>query len=191
MRFTVDDVLAMMELGVIPEDATTELLDGLVVLKDRSDLGDDPLMHVAKHRQCIRRLIALVARVDDATREAQVQLPIVCAEIQMPEPDFAIVRKADYSDRLPSADDTFVIIEAADSSLERDSKDKLSIYAVAGIPQYVILNLRDSTAIEFTGPDAVSSTYKASRVLASHETITLNGGPAGTVQVRVADLLPS
>ncbi|MDB5297307.1 MAG: hypothetical protein JWO31_3290, partial [Phycisphaerales bacterium] len=34
-RLTWADADALVRIGIIPEDATTELLDGLIVLKDR------------------------------------------------------------------------------------------------------------------------------------------------------------
>src|SRR3954470_24450647 len=92
VRFTADDVQGMLKQGFLPEDATTELLNGLIILKDRSDLGGEPLIHGPRHRACIRRLTLFVPRIETAERHAQVQLPIVCGNDQLPEPDFAIVR---------------------------------------------------------------------------------------------------
>jgi hypothetical protein len=37
VRWSVEDVLAMVRLGILAEDSTTELLGGLVVVKDRGD----------------------------------------------------------------------------------------------------------------------------------------------------------
>ena len=181
VRFTVNDVLEMMRQGILTEDARTELLNGIVVRKDRSDLGGDTLMHGSKHRTCIRRLTVLVARIDTPLRHAQIQLPIICADDEMPEPDFAIVRgtDTDYENRLPTAADVFMVAEAADSSLERDTDEKLAIYAAAGIPQYVVLNLRNSTGVEHTSPDRTGRTYRNSRPLNLGDSLMLNGGSEG------------
>ena len=39
VRFTVDDVQAMLQVALVPEDATTELLDDCLVRTDRSVPG--------------------------------------------------------------------------------------------------------------------------------------------------------
>ena len=193
VRFTVDDVVAMVRQGIIREDATTELLNGIVVHKDRGEYGGDPTLHGPRHRACVRRLTRLVGRgVDSAHRHAQIQLPVVCAPDQMPEPDFAIIRgtDADYANRLPTAADTFCVIEVADSSLERDETEKSPTYAAAGIPQYVILNLRTDTAQLYADPDPAARGYRATAMTGRCGTIDLNAGPTGAITVAVDDLLP-
>ena len=192
VRYTVDDVLRMIRSGVIPEDATTELLDGFVVLKDRGEYGGDPLLHGRKHIAAIRRLTALSVKIQSTNRFAQVQLPLVCSDLQMPEPDFAIVRgtEQNYSERLPGAQDTFVVIEAADSSLERDQNEKLAIYAAAGVPQYLIINLRNSTIEQYTDPDPQSATYRTKATFTRDDKLVLSGGSDGPIEVRGDELLP-
>lgn len=192
VRFTADDVLLMLREGILPEDSSTELFNGLVVLKDRSDLGGDPRMHGPKHRACIRRLMLLAARIEGPGRHAQVQLPVVLADDQMPEPDLAIVRggDAEYADRLPTAHDTLMVLEAADSSLERDEHEKLPAYAAAGIPQYVILDLRTRSARVYSGPEPSTGTYGPPLVLQEGQTLRLRVGDADVVEVPLADVLP-
>ena len=137
----------MLRAGLLPEDATTELLDGCLVRTDRSTHGGDPMAHSPGHRYTVCRLTTLAAAIDGPDRHVQIQLPIVCGPNQMPEPDFAVVRgpDADNAARLPTAADVLCVIEISDSSLERDREEKLPIYARAGVPQYVILNLRNRT----------------------------------------------
>jgi hypothetical protein len=192
VRFTVDDVQIMLAQGVLPEDSTTELLNGLVVHKDRSDVGGEPLTHGPKHRSCIRRLIAQVQKIDTTARHAQVQLPIVCGVDQMPEPDFAVIRgtDADYASRLPSANDTLMVLEASDSSLERDRDEKLAIYAAAGIEQYVILDLRSETALVSSQPDRVVGTYLNTETLSKDGAIAIRVGDGEYVSIPLVDLLP-
>lgn len=182
----------MIRQRVLPEDASTELLGGLLVLKDQSDAGGDPLMHGPKHRLCIRLLTSLAGKVQTATRFAQVQLPVICANDEMPEPDFAIIRGTDreYAERLPTGADTFMVAEVADSSLERDAEEKLSIYAAAGIPQYLIVNLRNLAIEQYTDPDAAAATYRTKATFSRGQNILLHGGPDGDIDVAVADLLP-
>jgi hypothetical protein len=50
--FTLSDTEAMVRLGIVPEDASTELLHGVLLHTDRAKLGEDPLSvgedHVAR-----------------------------------------------------------------------------------------------------------------------------------------------
>ncbi len=105
----------------------------------------------------------------------QTQLPIVCGSSQMPEPDFAVVRgtNADYMDRLPTAADALCIVEVADSSLERDREEKLPAYVHAGVPQYVILNLRNRTAEVHEQPNRVTGRYAINIVVATDGRVAL------------------
>jgi hypothetical protein len=72
-RFTRHDAESLMRLGIIPEDASTELLDGLVVLKDRAAVGEDPFMIGRNHRKAVERLSDLRTRINDARRHVQSQ----------------------------------------------------------------------------------------------------------------------
>jgi hypothetical protein len=191
VRFTVDDVLAMVRQGILPEDSTTELLNGVIVLKDRSDRGGEPLVHGPKHRNCIRKLMLLAAKIESPNQHGQVQLPVVCTQEHMPEPDFSAVRgtDSDYTDRLPTAADVSLVIEAADSSLERDREEKLPEYAAAGIPHYLILNLINNTVEVYSDPDTELRDYRTRTTRERHETVTLVL-PAGSLDVPASELLP-
>jgi Uma2 family endonuclease len=192
VKFTVNDHRALLETGVIPEDATTELLHGVIVRKDRSDSGDDPTVHGKKHRKSIVRLTKLERRIDGPGQHIQIQLPVICAEDEGPEPDFAIVRgtEDDYDDKLPTGQDTTCVIEVSDSSLERDGEEKLPVYAAAGVPQYIILNLRNRTAQVYGDVDTTAGAYRSVTVLAETDDLRLALPSGESLTVKVSDLLP-
>jgi Uma2 family endonuclease len=192
VRFTVRDVEAMLEIGILREDATTELLHGIVVLKDRSDVGEEPTVISNNHRLSVNKLTALAVRVNSDDQHVQTQNPIVCGEYEVPEPDFAILRGpvGALKDRLPTGADVTCVVEVAHSSLERDSEEKLQIYAAAGVPQYVVLNLRDRTAQLYVSPDPAAGTYRHVSVLSEAEDLALSLPTGGTLTLRVSELLP-
>jgi hypothetical protein len=192
VRFTVRDMRAMLEQGVIPEDATTELLHGVIVLKDRSDRGDEPTVHGTKHRKCVSRLAELGSRIDSSAQHVQTQLPLICGDDEAPEPDFAVVRGTvdTYDAQLPTGRDATCVVEAADSSLERDVEEKVGIYAVCGVPQYVVLNLRDRAARLYTDPDPSAAAYRSVSILPETADLHLLLPSGSPFVVRVADLLP-
>jgi Uma2 family endonuclease len=67
---------------------------------------------------------------------------VLLTQDSAPEPDIAIVRGVprDYMNRHQAAGDVALIIEVADSSLDRD-RLKARIYARAGVPVFWIVNL--------------------------------------------------
>jgi len=94
---TVEQYQRMIEEGIVPEDSTVELLRGVMVRKDRSVIGEDPMGHSPLHRVVVALLTKLAAKVDDGTRHLQIQLPVVCPPHGEPEPDAAIVAGWDES----------------------------------------------------------------------------------------------
>jgi len=191
VRFTRRDVEALLRQGIIPEDASTELLNGLIVLKDRAARGEDPPMIGNEHRKSVERLSNLRSGINGARRHVQSQEPLVCGETDVPEPDFAVLRGTldDYDD-LPTAADAWCVVEVADASYERDAGDKLTLYARAGVRQYVILNLRNRTAEVYANPDTAAGTYPLPQVIAEGESLSLRVGDGEHFTVLLTDLLP-
>ena len=191
VRFTVDDVQAMLRAGLLPEDASTELLDGCIVRTDKSAQGGDPRMHSPGHRYTVTQLTDLAGIINSTDRHVQIQLPIVCGPTQMPEPDFAIVRgpRTAYADRLPTAADTLCIVEVADSSLERDREEKLPVYARAGVPRYIILNLRNRTAEVYGRIDQTAGTLVLTEEVRTDGTLALLAEGDERTVVQLASLL--
>ena len=147
--------------------------------------------HSSGHRYTVRRLTTLAAVIDSPDRHVQVRLPIVCGLNQMPGLDFAFVRgpNTDYVDHLPTAADVLCVIEVADSSLDRDREEKLPIHARAGLPQYVILNLRNRTAEVSAEPDRAAGSYRSTDIVTFNGTITLATGAGSSNALQPSDIL--
>ncbi len=190
-RFTRTDAQALVRLGIIPEDASTELLNGAIVLKDRADRGQDITMIGNEHRKAVERLSGLRKLIDDARRHVESQQPLVCTETHVPEPDFMVLRGTldDYTD-LPTAADAWCVVEVADASYERDAGEKLVAYARAGVAQYVILNLRNRTAEVYAAPDTTAGTYPPPGVVTAEQLLSLRVGDGETLDVPLRDVLP-
>jgi Uma2 family endonuclease len=90
---------------------------------------------------------------------------------------------------MPGPGDVTCVIEAAHSSLDRDREDKLPIYAAAGVPQYVIINLANDTIEVYTDPDPASEQYRTKSTLERGDTLALQM-PQGVLEVPAADVLP-
>jgi Uma2 family endonuclease len=162
-RFTLEEYHRLGEVGVLSEGDRVELLDGLILEK---------MIHSPLHD-------ATVSMVESNLREyvADGELLRIQSSIEtessQPEPDVAIVAGPPrrYLQHHPRGDEIRLVIEVADSSLERD-RQKAAIYAAAGIPEYWIINLRSSVVEQHREP--IGGTY--------HDQQTL--GPADTILFR-------
>lgn len=190
-RFTRRDAETLVRLGIIPEDASTELLHGLIVLKDRAGTGEDPMVIGNDHTKVVERLSDLRASINSSARHVRSQQPLVCNETHVPEPDFMVLRGTlgEYAD-LPQALDAWCIVEVADASYERDVGEKLVGYARAGVRQYIVINIRNRTAEIYSHPDSAAGTYALPTVVSADQELSLRIGEEQTLSVRLGDLLP-
>jgi len=191
LPLTIEQYLRMIDQKIIPENAATELLRGVVVRKNRSSPGEDPMAHGPRHRMVVSLLTYLTTKINRPGQYLQIQLPVACPPDGAPEPDGSIVRGSprDYADRMPGPGDVTCVIEAAHSSLDRDREDKLPIYAAAGMPQYVIINLSNDTVEVYTDPDPAGEQYRTKTTHSRGDTLALQL-PEGVLDVPVADVLP-
>ena len=87
--------------------------------------------------------------VDNAPRDqarVRVQNAVTfLPEDSEPQPDIVWARRQNYAERHPAANEILLLIEVADSSLENDRCEKARLYATAGVMDYWIVNLIDST----------------------------------------------
>ena len=189
---TVRQLQSMVEHGILPEGAPVELIDGVLVRKDRSDSAGDPAMHGPRHALCLERCQRLRPRVEGQSCHLRSQLPVVLSEHHAPEPDVSVVRGAaeDYRERHPVPADVLALIEIADSSLTFDRTTKRRVYASASIPQYLIINLAIGEIEVYQEPSASEGRYSRMTTFSPGDTITLSLGDGRVLDVAVADLLP-
>ena len=118
----------------------------------------------------------------------RIQLPITLRPNSEPEPDIAVVRidARDYFDHHPTADDIFLLIEVAGSTLNSDRNLKSRIYAQANISDYWVLDVNNRQVYVFRQPQ--DANYQQEIILKENDTIALWAFPEITVQV--AQLFP-
>jgi Uma2 family endonuclease len=143
-RLTVDQYHELIRSGKLTEDDPVELLEGILVFKMPKNTPHSTST-------------GLVRRETDAILPSgwhcRSQDPITLTDSE-PEPDDVIVRgkMEDYAKRHPGPSDIAVVIEVADSSLERDRGMKFRTYARAGLPVYWIVNLIERQVEVYTEP---------------------------------------
>lgn len=180
----------MIEQGIIVEGEPIELLDGLLVLKDRSDRGEDPMSIGKRHAFVVQKLVELNAKLKRHGCHLRVQSPIAIRPDDEPEPDGLIAAGTPekYLHRIPSAKDVSCVIEAADSSLEHDQTTKLAIYAKAGISQYLIVNLVENALEEHAAPRR--GRYTQFRTYTGQEKVALALPGGKRISIAAGSLLP-
>lgn len=191
-RLSADQFEQMIAAGVLPEDSRYELIDGLLVRKDRSAEGADAMTHGERHATAIELLTELYGRLRLLNCYARFQLPIRLSDQSAPEPDGAILRGEPSRGRggHPTIGDVVAVVEVADSSLDYDRCTKQAMYAAAKIPGYVIINLRDSWIEVYTQPDASLRAYRVRHDFKRGEAFELQLADDATLTVQVDELLP-
>jgi len=132
-RWSVDEYHQMAQAGLLDETDRVELIEGELV--DMAPIG-------SKHAFLVDRLAELLSSGPKAGHMVRVQNPVVLGERNEPQPDIALVRRVNYIDRHPCADDTLLIVEVSDTTLEYDCDVKLALYARHGIPEVWLLNVK-------------------------------------------------
>jgi len=191
---TVDQYHRMIASGEISEGAPIELLDGVMLRKDRSKAGEDLMSVGIDHAWAVDNLATVLAGVGSHGCFVRLQFPVTLPPDGEPEPDAAIVRgqREDYlrQRRHPGAADAPCVIEVADSSLNRDRTTKLRIYAEGGIGQYVIVNLVERIIEVYERPVPQEGRYDVTARKAAGEDVAFSCGEGRSVPVAVAALLP-
>jgi Uma2 family endonuclease len=162
----------MREAGILSEGTAAELIDGLLVRRNRADQGGDPMVHGPRHALSLKRLQRLERRVEGHGCHFHCQLPLALADDTEPEPDLAVVRGTpeDFARQHPGPDAVLAVFEVADSSLDTDRTTKQRIYARAGIPVYGIVNLRNGCLEVYDQPSAGRGRYARQTVLRAGQT---------------------
>jgi Uma2 family endonuclease len=131
-QLSLDQYHEMVRSGVLA-DAPVELLDGWLITK----MSKNP-----PHRISVELLRRRLPRILPPGWDVMQEQPITL-DTSEPEPDIVVVRgdQQDYSDRHPGTSEVPLLIEVADTTLDRDRGWKRRLYARAGLPVYWIVNL--------------------------------------------------
>ena len=185
---SVEQYHSMREAGILDEDAPVELIDGLLVYKDRG--GAMPVSPL--HTFVTQRIARLAPALKERGCHVRIENPITLPPSHEPEPDGAVIqgRPEDYLERHPGPGDVLSVIEVSDSSLRNDRTIKQSIYAAAGIAQLIIVNLVEGRIEVYEDPNAAEKCYGIVRILHRGDAISLRLTAGRTLGVPVADWLP-
>jgi len=172
--FTTDEYHRMIEAGILGEDDRLELVRGEII--SMAAIG-------SYHAACVKRLNRLFVRTLSEMVIVGVQDPVGIGEDSEPEPDIALLKpRSDfYAERHPRPEDVFLIVEVADTSLESDRREKVPLYAEAGIGEVWIVNLRDGCVEVYTEPSGDG--YEGIRILRKGSAIAPKAFPDAEIDV--------
>jgi len=130
-RFSRSDYHQMSELGMLPEDQRTELIEGEVLLM--VPIGTRHAAVVSNLTTVFSHLMVPVAH--------WVQNPIAVTDFSELQPDYCLVRVQSYADRHPGPEDIYLVVEVAQTSRDFDRERKAPLYSSAGIGEYWVVDL--------------------------------------------------
>jgi Uma2 family endonuclease len=144
-RFTAADYQRLSESGVLDEDARVELIEGVVV----------PMSAISvPHSFAVYMLDELLRAALEPRFRVRSEAAVQLGEYSQPQPDVSVIqRRPDiYRKRLPGPLDIVLLAEVAYSSLDRDRRDKIPLYAMHGIAEVWLINLAEREAEIFRDP---------------------------------------
>jgi Uma2 family endonuclease len=183
MRWTKAAYYAAAEGGAF-HDRRVELIEGAII--EMSPMS-------SKHAIMIHRVQRVLERVFPVGYFVGAQMPLDLGASSEPQPDVAVYpgSDSDYMEQKPTH--AVLVVEVSDSSLRYDRTTKASLYAMAGIADYWIINLRDRTLELYRSPvpmdgQPFGAGYKVVSSLGPQDLVSPLAAP--TAVIPVADLLP-
>lgn len=178
-RIPTSDYLRLIETGVLGRDDRVELLGGVIVAMPPSD---------PSHATSTMRATFALSRAIGSRAAVRTQCSLIAGTWSVPEPDVAVVPGTldDYEHAHPTS--ALLVVEVSNTSLKQDRLSKSRIYAAANIPEYWIVNLRESVIEVMRDPDPATALYRETRICIGRDEIDLAALPGA--RVAVAELLP-
>jgi Uma2 family endonuclease len=133
-RITVGEYYRMAEDGLLDPDVRLELIEGEMVV--REPMG-------SPHAGTANDLMYLLMHSLGSSAQVRVQMPVHLDDYSEPEPDLAVVlpQKDFYRVRHPTSADVILLVEVGQSSVGRDRKTKVPLYARHGVPEVWLVDL--------------------------------------------------
>lgn len=143
--FTIDEYRLMGEMGILTRKQPVELLNGEIIEMS-------PIKSL--HSGTVKLLNRVLGEILGKDFIISIQDPVELNQYSEPEPDVAVLkfREDAYTKSHPKPPEVLLIIEVADTSLEKDREVKLPIYAASGIRECWIVNLREQQIEVYTEP---------------------------------------
>lgn len=177
-RFSLDEVMRMIDAGILAEDEPIELIGGELLV--RTPQGPEHSYTTG----------SLADRLRDAYRGigfVREEKPLVTSTASLPEPDVAVIRgrREQFAHRHPSGTGALLVVETAITSQKTDH-EKATAYAEGGVPVYWLLDV-PARRLEVHREPQPDGRYRVVHVLAATDEVDV---PETSLHWSIADLLP-
>nr|WP_245817272.1 Uma2 family endonuclease [Hydrococcus rivularis] len=171
-KFTVEQYHKMAEVGILTEEDRVELIKGEIV--EMSPIG-------LKHAATVNRLNQLFYRKLGDRVLISVQNPIQLTNNSEPQPDLSLLKpRADfYETKTPEANDIFLIVEVADTTIIYDRDIKIPLYAENGISEVWLIDVNNQSLTIYRQPTPQG--YQAIQTLDGNQNLSLLAFPEITI----------
>ncbi|MEM9906116.1 MAG: Uma2 family endonuclease [Cyanobacteria bacterium P01_D01_bin.44] len=175
------DYHRMAEVGILAADEQVELIAGQIIQK----MPKGPA-----HSALCKRIEKLFERLLGDQILVRLQDPIQLDTYSEPEPDIAVVHPSDnfYADHHPTTSEVYLIVEIADTTINRDLGTKADLYAAAGIADYWVFNITTQQLHVFREPQWDG--YQRQIILKAQQSIALLAFPTCVMTVQACFGLP-
>lgn len=191
--FQVDQFQRMLTNGVLPQGAAVELIDGMLIPRDRIEPNAEARNAAMKARRAkvVANLQEHLGKVlSGSDFQVRTQVSVALGPLQMLTPDVSVFRTvAPPPEKGPPRADLALVVEVADTTLAFDRGVKGRVYALAGIPHFWIVNLVDNTVESYSGPDTAQQKFAKGEIVNLEGTLTLITGQGEPAVIPVRELL--
>lgn len=140
--FTVDEIIAMQDAGIISEEENFELIEGEIV-----PMGPK----YSAHERIKSKMVMALSRACPSSLIVGIETSIFLSANTFVEPDISV-----YPEHLGSQEvrgpDVLLAIEVAASSLAYDLDLKAKLYARHGLQEYWVVDANERVAFVHQGP---------------------------------------
>lgn len=164
--FTVEDYYKMAEVGILEPQDRVELIQGEIIQMS-------PIKSF--HASVVDTLQDILLFFLRGKAIVRTQNPLFIDNFSEPEPDLTIAHfhTHKYRDHHPRPENVHFLIEVADTTLQKDRKLKLPLYAKAGIPEVWIVNLKNHSVEVYRTP--IDGAYQETKIVKSGDVLRLEG----------------
>ncbi len=173
-RFSVDEVIRMLELGLIDRDARMEVLDGELI-----DMPSEGELHLGFKIELNRFFVRAIGNDLRVAPDASLHL----GSMDAPEPDIYVL-DADVTLKPIEPSNVRLVLEIADSSLGYDLGCKAAKYAQYDIGEYWVVDVPARLTHVLRRPEG--GVYQDITVVAFDQPLRLERIPG--VELVIADL---
>jgi Uma2 family endonuclease len=180
-RLTADQVMRMVEAGIIPDHEDVELWDGVLYLMTKKE----------PHNYVVGQLADLLRPLIPQGCHVREEKSAVWDRHSLPEPDVAVCvgERSAYLPNVPPLEKLALVVEVNASTPRADHVQKPLGYATAGVPVYWVVDVEQRRVVVRTVPNAAGE-YERHVIRRPGETldVVVGGQECGTI--RVEDILP-